>query len=93
MSAKFLVLPVAAYSDQFDFESDAFGKAKSLASQFESDFVVIEARFLGVYQRVSPVFSYDDPTEPQPSGRSPSKTSPASDDSKAPSPSDDELPF
>lgn len=66
MSKKFLTLPLAAYSDYFDRESDAFDKAKQNAASFESDFVVVEVRFLGVYQRVTPIFSGDDPTEQRP---------------------------
>lgn len=94
MHAKFLVLPVAAYSDQFDLESEAFDKAKSLASQFESDFVIIEAKFLGVYQRVSPVFSYEDPTDSK-WPTNPGHPHPVGPDPSPPKPDDstDDLPF
>lgn len=63
---KFLVLPIAAYADFTESLSEAIDKAKKSASEFESDFVVLEVEWVGGYERVSPIQMINDPTDTPP---------------------------
>jgi len=59
---RYLVLPVTAYGDWMSDINEAKNRARDVCAQFGEDMVVVAVEFVGMYEKVSPLWQDDDPT-------------------------------
>lgn len=58
---QYLVLPVDAYGSWLESCDDAAAMARDNAAKYETDFVVVEVKFVTGFERVSPIRMDRDP--------------------------------
>lgn len=63
---KYLVLPLTAYASWKASRDEACAEAKLNATRYEEDFVVLDVTFVGMYERVAPIYTNEDPTDTTP---------------------------
>ena len=59
---RYLVLPVTAYSDWTSSLDEAKSRANETCARFGEDMVVLAVGFVGLYEKVSPIWQDADPT-------------------------------